>query len=168
VVGLYNDAWFDNWGFVPLELGEIHQLLKTLKPLLHPDAGIIIEEGGKPVACTVIIPNVSELVGDLGGQPSLLGWLKFAKRLVRKDFSTGRIILMGIAKEYRRSSKSATLLLTMIGELARRKRRHALVGVEAGWVLEDNTALIKLLEQFKLPICRKYQIYESDITQRFL
>lgn len=163
-VQLYNDAWSGNWGFVPLEVSEIAGMLKTLKPLMHPDAGVFVEIDGEPAACTVVIPNVNAMVADLGGSPSLLGWLKLGVRFLRRDVTSARIILMGISERYRHTPMAAVLLLSMIHEIAQRHHRHNLNSVEAGWVLDDNTALIKVLEHFEIPRSRTYRLFEMAIT----
>ncbi len=162
-VRLYNDAWSGNWGFVPLESAEIAGILKTLKPLMHSDYGMFVEVNGEPAACTIAVPNVNELVADLGGKPSLLGWLKLAIRFWKKDVASVRIILMGIAAQYRKSPLAAAMLLTMLNEISKRRHNHKLASVEAGWVLEDNIALIKVFNQFGIPVSRTYRLFEAEI-----
>lgn len=162
-VELYNDAWSDNWGFVPLEVAEIEGMLKTLKPLLHADNGIFVETNGEPAAGMILIPNVNALVSDLGGSPSLMGWLKLAARFIRNDVPSARIILMGISKRYRRSPMASVMLLAMIYEIAQRRQNHKLDLVEAGWVLEDNAALMKLFEHFQVPKHRTYRLFKMSL-----
>ena len=46
---IYNDAWKDNWGFVPFTKAEFAHLTKEMKPLLRPDFTAIAEVDGEAV-----------------------------------------------------------------------------------------------------------------------
>lgn len=165
---LYNDAWRDNWGFVPLKVDDLVSFLKTLKPLMHEDAGIFVERDGEPIACTIAIPNVADLLSDLDGRPSPLGWAKLLFRITRRSYKSFRIILMGISQAHRRSVLGSLVLAAMVAELTQRSERHDLDYVEAGWVLDNNTPLIKLLETYKMTISRTYRVFERATQEAFL
>ena len=49
-LGILNDAWSDNWGYVPLTAAEIAYAGKKLKPIVFEDLVRIADVDGEPVA----------------------------------------------------------------------------------------------------------------------
>jgi hypothetical protein len=158
---IYNDAWRENWGFLPLDPRDLAGVEKELKPFMKSDAGVLVERGGKPVAVLLMLPNMFELTGDLGMDPSPLGWLKLGLRSLRPRFRSGRIILMGVSGATRGSIGGAAIAMTLIDEVLRRFSATPWTHIEAGWVLEDNTALVRLLEQTGFRRTKTFQLYEK-------
>jgi hypothetical protein len=160
---IYNDAWRDNWGFVPLGREDLTGIEKEMKPFLRSEAGIIVEQAGEPVAVMLILPNTFELSADLGMDPSPLGWLKLGLRSLRPRFQGGRIILMGIKARMRQSVGGAAIAMSLIDELGRRFADYSWSYVEGGWVLEDNTALNRILEAGGFRRSRTFRLFEKPL-----
>jgi hypothetical protein len=158
---VYNDAWRENWGFLPLDQRDLAGVEKELKPFMKSDAGVFVERNGKLVAVLLMLPNMFELTGDLGMDPSPLGWLKLGMRSLRPRFRSGRIILMGVSGAARGSIGGAAIAMTLIDEVLRRFSGAPWTHIEAGWVLEDNTALVRLLEQTGFQRTKTFQLYEK-------
>lgn len=161
---VYNDAWRDNWGFVPLEPADLDGVSRDMKPFLIPDAGIIAELNGRPVGVVMVLPNLFEVTADLGADPSPLGWLRLGYRMFRHRFRSGRIILMGVISELRHSVGGAALAMTLVDELITRHARFQGDWIEAGWVLEDNESLLKILAQFNFVRTRTLRLYDRLIA----
>ena len=81
ILNLLNDAWSDNWGFVPLTEAEIAYAGKKLKPIIYEDLVRIAELDGEPVAFMITLPDINELTADLNGQLFPFGWAKLLWRL---------------------------------------------------------------------------------------
>ena len=162
---VYNDAWSGNWGFVPLDPRDLVGIEKELKPFLHPDVGIFVERRGKPVAVMLILPNLFDITGDLGMDPSLLGWVKLGLRSLRPRFTSGRIILMGISGAMRGSVGGAAIAMTLVEELIKRHSTRDWSHIEAGWVLEDNDALVRLLEYGGFARTKTFRLFEKSFSQ---
>ncbi len=160
---IFNDGWGNNWGHVPLTLEDMHGL-KLIAPLLPPEAGRIIELDGQPAAIYIAIPNTYELTHGLGPHPSPLGWLRLLWRLLRFKPKSGLILLLGISSRLRFSAASAAIILTMIDEMITSQEALGIDWVEGGWVLEDNTALTKLMARFNFTIARTYRIYRKSLA----
>lgn len=160
---IYNDAWHDNWGFVPITPAETRAMAHELKPLVRPEHMVLVERDGRPIAVTLVLPNLYDVVGDLGGSPSPLGWLRFARRLLGHRFRSGKVILLGVRAELRGSLLGAVLPSLMIGELMTRGREMPLRSVELGWILEDNVAMRRLIEQLVPAPSKVFRIYEDRI-----
>ena len=97
ILHLLNDAWSDNWGFVPLTESEIAYAGKKLKPIIYEDLVRIAEYDGEPVAFMITIPDINELIRDLNGELFPFGWAKLLWRLRKPRTSRVRVPLMGVA-----------------------------------------------------------------------
>ena len=76
ICDILNDAWSDNWGFVPFTHEEIAHIGKVLKPLVHSDLIHIAEYEGEPVAFMMTLPDmngIQKAVNGRNGKPSPLG-----------------------------------------------------------------------------------------------
>ena len=62
MLDIINDAWSDNWGFVPMTKAEIDDLAGILKVLLRPGDVAIAEYQGKAQAFAAIFPNLNEAI----------------------------------------------------------------------------------------------------------
>jgi hypothetical protein len=163
---VYNDAWKDNWGFVPLEPDDLKGLSSDMKPFVQRDCGLIALKAGKPVGVAMILPNLFEITADIGADPSPFGWAKLGYRTFFHRFRTARFILLGVVSEYRNSVGGAVLAMTMVREIIDRfaDPRHDVDWVEAGWVLDNNQPLQKLLRQFGFAIKRTLRLYDKQLV----
>lgn len=163
---VYNDAWQNNWGFVPLTDADLNAMSTDLKPYMRPEWGAIIERNGKAVGVAVLVPNLYEITSDLGSNPSPWGWIKLLWRTVFHKFTSGRIIVLGVRSEIKHTVGGAVVAMSLVekllDELTTYQPRSA--WVEAGWVLEDNTALVRLLEQFGFARTRTFRIMRKNIA----
>jgi hypothetical protein len=164
-IEVYNDAWKDNWGFVPILREDMEDLGKEMKPFLKSEYGIIAEIEGRPIAVALILPNLPEITRDLGGDPSLIGWAKLAYRTFFHRFRTGRIIIFGVRSEFQKSIGGAIIAGTLISEMSR-----TLLGldqetdwIEAGWVVESNTAIQGIMKQYGFEVTRTLRLYDKTL-----
>src|SRR5262249_51397063 len=67
---LFNQSWASNWGFVPVSGPEMASMIEAFRPLLRPEWGVMVERRGELVGFALFVPNVFEIIGDLGGAPS--------------------------------------------------------------------------------------------------
>ena len=114
VTDIFNDAWRDNWGFVPLTETETEFLAKSLKPLLIPRLTSIVERDGVPVGFLVALPNLNEAIHDLGGKLLPLGFAKLLWRLKVAGVKTARVPLMGIRRSVAHDMIGSLLPFLMI------------------------------------------------------
>ena len=160
---LYNDAWADNWGFVPITEPDIAAMVKELRPMIRPEHLVLVERDGVPVGFALVLPNIYDIVGDLGGAPSPLGWIRLASRLLRNRFTSGRVILLGIAASLRGTTLGAMMPSLIIAELMRRGRDMPFRTVELGWILEDNWRMRRLIERLSPRPNKVFRLYERTL-----
>jgi GNAT superfamily N-acetyltransferase len=157
---LYNEAWRDNWGFVPLREKEYRHIAKDLKAVLHPDLGLIAEVDGDPVAFALSILDINDLLRRVDGKLFPTGALHLAWELmVRKRFTRGRLILLGIKDGYRRRGLDSLLMV----DTFENARRLGLSGGQIGWTLEDNDLVNRAIEGFGCERTFTYRIWERAL-----
>jgi hypothetical protein len=164
ILGLLNDAWSDNWGFVPLTPAEIAYAGKKLKPIIYEDLVRIAEYDGEPVAFMLTIPDMNELIRDLDGELFPFGWAKLLLRLRRPKTSRARVPLMGVARKLHQT-RLASQLAFMLIEFTRRdvvKNFGVRIG-EFGWILEDNKGMLSIAELPGARVNHRYRIYEKAL-----
>ncbi len=162
ILGLLNDAWSDNWGFVPLTDAEIAYAGKKLKPVIYADLVRIAEVDGEPAAFMLTLPDINELTRDLDGRLLPFGWAKLLWRLRKPRVRRVRVPLMGVAKKHHHS-RLATQLAFMLIEQTRRAavaNYGATLG-EFGWILEDNKGMLSIAELPAARVNHRYRIFEK-------
>jgi hypothetical protein len=65
---IYNEAWDDNWGFVPMTDGEIDFMAERLKPMLAEGLVWLAETDQQPVGFLLAIPDFNEALKPLEGR----------------------------------------------------------------------------------------------------
>lgn len=159
-IDIFNDAWQDNWGFVPVRQDEIDQLADDLKPFADPKLTALISLHDEPIAMVVAIPNLNEAARDLNGRLFPLGAIKLKWRLWR-GLRSGRVMLLGIRPEYRKR-RYAGLALLLFAQVHLRGQRRGYDWAELSWVLEDNHLLNSGLERVGAEVYKRYRVYQKD------
>ena len=164
ILNLLNDAWSDNWGYVPLTPAEIAYAGKKLKPIIYPELVRIAELDGEPVAFMLTIPDVNELTRDLNGELFPFGFVKLLWRLRKPRTKRIRVPLMGVAKKLHGTRLAGQLALMLIEHI----RRDAVGKYEAthgefGWILEDNQGMMSIAELPGATVNHTYRIYEKAL-----
>jgi hypothetical protein len=164
ILNLLNDAWSDNWGFVPLTEAEIAYAGKKLKPIIYEELVRIAEVDGEPVAFMITIPDINELIRDLDGRLFPFGWAKLLWRLRKPRTQRVRVPLMGVAKKLH-GTRMATMLAFMLIEFIRRDAvgKFGVKTGEFGWILEDNKGMLSIAELPGAFANHVYRIYEKQL-----
>ncbi|MCC2979147.1 N-acetyltransferase [Sphingomonas sp. IC4-52] len=164
ILSILNDAWSDNWGFVPLTPPEIRDVGVKLKPIVFNDLIRIAELDGKPVAFMITLPDLNEPLAKLNGSLLPFGWAKLLLWLRRPKVRTMRVPLMGVVKELQ-SSRMASQLAFMMIEYIRRASvtRYGATRGEIGWILDDNQGMRSIAETIDSRVNKVYQVYEKTL-----
>jgi hypothetical protein len=164
ILGLLNDAWSDNWGFVPLTEAEIAYAGKKLKPIIFNELVRVAEVDGEPVAFMITIPDINELTGDLNGELFPFNFIKLLWRLRKPRTRRLRVPLMGVAKKLHHTRLASQLAFMMI-EFTRRDAvgKFGATHGEFGWILEDNKGMLSIAQLPGANINHRYRIYERAL-----
>jgi hypothetical protein len=164
LLGILNDAWSDNWGFVPLTEAEIAYAGKKLKPIVLEDMILVAEYDGEPVAFMMALPDINQFLRDLDGSLFPFGWAKLLWRLRRMRPAGGRVPLMGVVKRLHSTRLASQLAFMMIEQIRKAGTGHYGIGrAEVGWVLEDNGPMISIAQAIESDVNRVYRIYEKPL-----
>jgi hypothetical protein len=163
VLEVFNSAWSENWGFVPVTPEEARHLGKELKQIADPNIVLIAEVDGKPAGVVLAVPNVNEAIRDLGGRLFPLGWLKLLWRLKVRKPKTGRLMILGVKKEYRTRHYLAMAYL-LCDEVYRGARKSGFNHCEFSWTLEDNNAVNTIIRHVGCEIYKTYRLYEKALS----
>jgi hypothetical protein len=164
LVDIFNDAWQDNWGFVPFTLAEFVSVADGLKYVMPEEGGFIVELDGEPQAFGVILPNLHEITADLHGRLFPLGLPRVVSRIRNHDFKTGRLALFGVRRALHRRAAGGAVILAFIEEMRRRSRASSIEHVEFGWVLEDNMGIRRPIELSGARVDKVHRIYEKALA----
>jgi hypothetical protein len=162
ILGLLNDAWSDNWGFVPLTDAEIAYAGRKLKSIVFEDLIRVAEFEGELVAFMITLPNLNEVLKSLNGSLFPFGWAKLLWWLRAPKVKTARVPLMGVVKRHQASRLASQLAFLMI-EYTRRAAiaNYGTSRAEIGWVLDDNHGMRAMAEAVDSRVNREYVIYEK-------
>jgi hypothetical protein len=164
ILDILNDAWSNNWGFVPLTPAEIAHVGKKLKPIVFEELIRIAEYDGVPVGFMIAIPDINELTRDLGGRLFPFGWARLLWRLRAPRVKTIRVPLMGIRKELQ-GHRIASLMAFQMIEYIRRDAvpKFGASEGEIGWILDDNGPMRSIADAIESRVTRTYRIYERPL-----
>jgi len=163
-IEIYNDAWSDNWGFVPVTAREVESLIETVRPIIDRRYVLLGELDGKLEGIFVTLPNLNEMIGDLDGRLLPFGWAKLLWRLKTRPFKSGRVVLAGVRKAHRNSLVSPALLSWMMAHTIRTCRAHGMERLEFSWVIEDNTRSMALCQRAGGRVYKTYRIFGKDLA----
>lgn len=160
---LFNDAWADNWGFVPLDAGEWRHTVKSLAKLLPDEYIQIAEVDGEPAAFIVALPNINEAARDLNGRLLPFGWARLLWRLKVGHPRSARVPLMGVRRVYQHSRMGPALAFMVIDAVRRALHARGVTEVEMSWILEDNDGMRNIIETIGGDAYKRYRVYEKDL-----
>ena len=160
---VFNDAWANNWGFVPFTDEEFRALGREMLMVVPRDYVFIAEVDGEAAAFIVLLPNVNEAIRDLDGKLLPLGWARALWRLKVRGTKTARVPLMGVRQVFQRSRWGSALAFAVIDAAARATAARGVEQVELSWILEDNAGMRSIIESISGRISKRYRVYEKDL-----
>ena len=164
ILAILNDAWSDNWGFVPLTPPEIKDVGVKLKPIVFNDLIRIAELDGRPVAFMITLPDLNEAIKPLNGSLLPFGWAKLLWWLRAPKVHTVRVPLMGVVKELQASRMASQLAFMMIEYIRRASvENYGASRGEIGWILDDNQGMRSIAETIDSRNNKTYNVYGRDL-----
>ncbi|MFP5394791.1 MAG: N-acetyltransferase [Alphaproteobacteria bacterium] len=164
ILHILNDAWSDNWGFVPFTDREIAYAGKKFKPIVREDLIMIAEYEGEPVAFMMTLPDLNEQLKPMGGSLWPFNWAKLLWWLRQPHARTMRVPLMGVLKKHQGSRLASQLAFMMIEAIRRNAvTRYGATRGEIGWVLDDNQGMNAIADAIESRVNKEYTIYEKAL-----
>ncbi|MFH5831529.1 GNAT family N-acetyltransferase [Halalkalibaculum sp. DA3122] len=159
---IFNKAWSENWGFIPLTREELIALADDLKLILDPDFAHIAEVEGQPVAFSIGLPDLNQALKHLDGTLFPFGIFKLLWH--KRNINQIRTALMGVLPEYQ--GKGFDALFHRLAILNGREK--GIYSSELSWVLETNTNMVRVAERLGAEREKTYRMYKMDgLNSRF-
>ena len=165
VLAILNDAWSDNWGFVPFTPAEIAYAGKKMKPIIHPQLNMIAELDGVPVAFMMTLPDINGVLKRVRGRLFPFGWLHLLRWLKKPTGADMRVPLMGVKRELQNSRLASQLAFMLIDRI--KTNATGLYGSrrgEIGWILDDNQGMIAIADAINSTVNREYVIFAKPLS----
>ena len=153
-VEVYNVAWSENWGFVPITEAELEHTAKELKPLLDENWLMVAEKDGDTVGVALTVPDFNQVLAKLNGRLLPFGWAKALR--ARKRVDRVRVGFLGVKPEYQHTGVAAKFYAEHFDMAAKTPQK----GGEMGWILETNEAMNRGMEAMGGRVIKRYRVYE--------
>ncbi len=163
LIDIFNDAWSQNWGFVPFSAAEIDALLAEMRPLFRSHYGRFVLFNNQPVGVIVGLPNINQAIAPFNGRLLPFNWFKLWRILQREEIPTARVPLLGIRKAYQATPVGGLMLALLIDEFIAQMSHHDLDWAEFSWVLESNTRMTTIAERGLGPAVKTYRLYGKPL-----
>jgi hypothetical protein len=156
---VYNDAWNDNFGFIPFEQDEFYRIVDDMQLIMDKDLFLFIYVKGELAAFFGGVPNVAEYLKPIRGlrRAELLRALKM---ILGKGRVRGfRLGYLGVKKKFRKIGLDGV----MIWKQKQYAQEHGYQYCDLGWVLEDNVLILRLGEMMGGKLSKTYTIFEKPL-----
>lgn len=162
IAHIFNEAWKNNWGFIPFTANEINAMAKELRPLIDPGLTRIAEYDGEAVGFIVLLPDVYEAISEFRGRLFPFNVLKLLWRLKYGRFRGARVPLMGMLPGIEGIVASIAPLM-LIYSPEERSLERGFRELEFSWILEDNMSVRRMIELLGAKIAKTYRFYERPL-----
>ncbi len=157
-VEVYNAAWSENWGFVPMGDDEMIHTAKENKLLLDPNWMMFAEKDGEPVGAALTVPDFNQVLAKLDGRLLPFGWLIALRE--RRRIDRVRVGFLGVKPVYQHTGVAAALYAEHFAMAEATPQK----GGEMGWILESNTPMNRAMEAMGGHVVKRYRMYEKELS----
>jgi len=154
---VYNKAWENNWGAVPMSEEEFQAVAADFRKIVVPDLLLFAEVKGEPAGFSLALPDYNFVLKKMNGSLFPFGWLTWL--LNAKKIRRIRYITMGIVPEHRRRGIDSMFYL----ETMQSGLRLGYSECEMSWILEENTVMNATIEAFGAKRSKVYRIYDRPL-----
>jgi hypothetical protein len=155
---LWNEAWKNNWGFVPYSKEDLDHYAQELQLVFDKHWFMVAEEGDKPVGVAITVPDVNQVLKQMNGRLLPFGWLKFLMK--NRYIDRVRVGFLGVKPAYQHTGVAAGLYAEHFDMAEVRPQTWG----EMGWILETNTGMNRGMEAMGGKIVKKYRVYERELA----
>jgi GNAT superfamily N-acetyltransferase len=163
---LYNDAWKDNWDFVPYTDSDLDAYAIDMQLVFDRDWFMVAENAeGEAVGVAISPLDVNQVLKVMNGRLLPLGWWHFLRK--SRYIDQIRVGFLGVKPEYQHTGVAALLYMQHFDNAAVLRINHG----EMGWMLETNIPMNRAMKAMNGRIVRRYRMYErrfgDDVRSAF-
>ena len=159
---IYHEAWFDNWGFVPMTDAEIEDMGRQLVRIVDPDLCFFLVDGQEPVGVGMVVDDIYPLLKHFNGKVGLWGWLKYL--LHKKEITGWRGLIFGIRRQYQQQGLPLVAFDYLFRLLMNNPKYERYQYIELGWNLEDNDLINQWYLDGGAKVNKRFRLYRKDLT----
>jgi hypothetical protein len=152
---VFNDAFSDNWHFLPLSSDEYQYAAKFLRYVTYPELIAIVERGEEPVGALQCALDINPLLQPLKGRMGPVGCVKYLTG--RKRIRDLVVYAVGIKQAYHHS-RAYKLLLDALCWMVR--DCHCL---STTWMYDDNRPSVRAADDMGLKPYKHFVIYSKRV-----
>ncbi len=154
---LYNRSLDGNWGFTPLQEGEVKQIAAELRHLLAPEFVAFAMVEGKAVGAVLALLDYNQIIRKINGR--LLPFGIFRLMWGKRRINVARAMAVTMVPAFQQSGFSIVLL----DRLVEAAKPWGLRSWEFSWVLESNKSSRGTLERLGTKRTKTYRIYDRAL-----
>ena len=154
---VYNEAWSQNWGFVPYSERDLDHLAQEMRLVLDPEWTMLAEKDGEVVGAALTFPDINRVLRNMDGRLLPLGWLTFLRE--RRRIDRVRVGFLGVKPAYQHTGIAARFYVEHF-DLARVKPQR---WGEMGWILETNDAMNRGMEAMGGRVVKRFRVYQREL-----
>ncbi|MCC6808752.1 MAG: GNAT family N-acetyltransferase [Deltaproteobacteria bacterium] len=163
-LGIFNAAWKDNWGFVPLTEPEMKKAAEDLKLIIDPRIILIAEYEGKPAGMALTVPNINEVIRPLRGKMFPFGWVSLLWNTKVKRPKRCRLTLLGVHPDFRGIRAGGGLAIALCQEVFERCVAAGYEEAELSWTLDDNVGINNVIKAMGGQLYKTHYVYDRAIA----
>ncbi len=155
----YNEAWKDNWGFVPYSKEDLKHYGRELQLVYDPNWFMVAEkvDTGESVGVAITVPDINQVLKKMGGRLLPFGWWHFLRR--RRIMDRVRVGFLGVKPSYQHTGVAAGLYIEHFDMAIDTPQKWG----EMGWILETNEAMNRGMEGMGGRVVKRYRVYERGL-----
>lgn len=160
VIEIYNQAWAENWGYLPIQQYEVDALVEALKPIIDPGLVRFAYIDGKPIAVLGAFPDPNQMLQPRWKWYGDSDITRLARLLTRKkSIDRVRLIFFGIVPGYRKHGADALLY----HEVYKYASAHGYKQVDVSLLLEVNELIISAAESMGGKRYKTWRIWDLPL-----
>jgi GNAT superfamily N-acetyltransferase len=159
---IYNEAWKDNWGFVPFTRAEFDHMAAEMKPLLRDDFTAVAEIDGEAIGFALCLPDINVALKKIGGRLTTFGIPVGLARLIynKSRIRKARYIAMGVRPQFRRLGVAEMMVLRIMEAGMVKCGFQA----ELSMTLENNIMINRFIESIGAHRYKRYRIFKRSLA----
>jgi len=154
---IFNNAWMENWGHVPLTAGQLKYMADELKYVAVEDLCYLAFLNGECIGFSLTLKDANPALQKANGRLLPFGIFKIMEEM--KNIKRLLTIAMGVLKEYRHKGLDILFYLNTIEQGLKLGYTES----ECSIIVETNHRMIGALEDLNAKKYKTYRFYEKLI-----
>jgi hypothetical protein len=155
---VYNEAWSENWGFVPYSEKDLDVYAQEMQLVFDRNWYMVAEtESGDTAAIAITIPDINQVLMKMQGRLLPFGWWHFLRK--GRTIDRVRVGFLGVKHAYQHTGVAAALYVEHFDTATRVRQKWG----EMGWILETNRNMNRAMEAMGGRVVRRFRVYERDL-----